>query len=296
MTTWRDQVALVTGGARGIGRATARLLARRGAAVCVNYVAHADAAEGLAAEIMAAGGRAIAAMADVAEAATVEMMVARAEKELGPVTILVNNAGMSWQATLDTYNPEQVARMRRVNVEGLIHATRAVIGGMWARRYGRIVNISSIAGIGTALPGNAFYAATKAEVAILTKRFAMELGPHNITVNAVAPGFVRTEMTQRGRGAGDWQGTEERFAAKAMMGRIGGAGAQSRREQPPVTPNSDVDEPEDGTLRILAIADHVRSHRFTIYQFVGSTLRWANCLLARGTTAGARSQRCSARG
>ena len=92
---------------------------------------------------------------------------------------------------------------------------------MRARRYGRIVNISSIAGIGTALPGNAFYAATKAEVAILTKRFAMELGPHNVTVNAVAPGFVRTEMTQRGRGAGDWQGTEERFAAKAMMGRIG---------------------------------------------------------------------------
>ena len=71
------------------------------------------------------------------------------------------------------------------------------------------------------MPGNAFYAATKAEVAILTKRFAMELGPRNITVNAVAPGFVRTDMTQRGRGAGDWQGTEESFAAKAMMGRIG---------------------------------------------------------------------------
>ena len=221
MTTWGDQVALVTGGARGIGRATARLLAQRGAAVCVNYVAHADAAEGLVAEIRAAGGRAIAAMADVAEAATVEMMVARAEKQLGPVTILVNNAGMSWRGTLDNYDPEQVMRMRRVNVEGLIHATRAVIGGMRARRYGRIVNVSSIAGIGTALPGNAFYAATKAEVAILTKRFAMELGAHNITVNAVAPGFVRTDMTQRGRGAGDWQGTEERFAAKAMMGRIG---------------------------------------------------------------------------
>jgi 3-oxoacyl-[acyl-carrier protein] reductase len=221
MTPWRDHVALVTGGARGIGRATARLLAQRGAAVCVNYVAHADAAKGLAAEIMAAGGRAIAAMADVAEAATVEMMVARAEKELGPVTILVNNAGISWRGTLDTYDPEQVMGMRRVNVEGLIHATRAVLEGMRARRYGRIVNVSSIAGIGTALPGNAFYAATKAEVAILTKRFAMELGPHNITVNAVAPGFVRTDMTEHGRGAGDWQGTEERFAGKAMIGRIG---------------------------------------------------------------------------
>jgi 3-oxoacyl-[acyl-carrier protein] reductase len=92
---------------------------------------------------------------------------------------------------------------------------------MRARRYGRKVNISSIAGIGTSLPANAFYAGTKAEVAILTKRFAMELGPHNITVNAVAPGFVRTDMTQHGRGAGDWQGTKERFAGKAMMGRIG---------------------------------------------------------------------------
>ena len=80
--------------------------------------------------------------------------------------------------------------MRRVNVEGLIHATRAVIGGMRARRYGRMVNISSIAAIGTALPGNAFYAATKAEVAILPNA-STELGPHNITVNAVAPGFVR---------------------------------------------------------------------------------------------------------
>lgn len=108
MTTWRDQVALVTGGGRGIGRATARLLAQRGAAVCVNYVAHAHAAEELAAEIMAAGGRAIAVMADVAEAAAVELIVARAEKELGPVTILVNNAGLSWQGTLDAYNQEQL--------------------------------------------------------------------------------------------------------------------------------------------------------------------------------------------
>jgi 3-oxoacyl-[acyl-carrier protein] reductase len=148
-------------------------------------------------------------------------VVARTEKELGPVTILVNNAGISWRGTLDTYDPVQVTRMRQVNVEGLIHATRSVIGGMRARRYGRIVNISSIAAIGTALPGNAYYGATKAEVAILTKRFAMELGLNNITVNAVAPGFVRTDMTQRGRGANNWQGTEEAFAAKAMMGRIG---------------------------------------------------------------------------
>jgi 3-oxoacyl-[acyl-carrier protein] reductase len=218
---WRDQVALVTGGARGIGRATARRLAQHDAAVCVNYAAHADAAAELVAEIAKAGGRAIAVAANVADAAAVETMVARTEKELGPVTILVNNAGISWRGTLDDYDAEQVARMRRINVEGLIHATRAVIGGMRQARYGRIVNVSSIAALGTGLPGNAFYAATKAEVAILTKRFAMELGAHNITVNAVAPGFVGTDLTQGGRGAGDWQATEARFAEKTMLGRIG---------------------------------------------------------------------------
>ena len=106
---WRDQVALVTGGARGLGRATAWLLAQRGAAVCVNYAAHGDAAEALIAEIAAAGGRGIAVAANVAEVAAVEAMVGRTETELGPMTILVNNAGVAWQGTLDSYDREQVA-------------------------------------------------------------------------------------------------------------------------------------------------------------------------------------------
>ena len=221
MTMWRDQVALVTGSARGIGRAAAKLLAQRGAAVCVNYAAHADAAEQVVAEIKAGGGRAIAVAADVGDDAAIEAMVARTEQELGALSILVNNAGVSWRGLLDDYDSEAVARMRRVNVEGVINATRAVVGSMRGRRYGRIVNVSSVAALGTGLPGNAFYAATKAEVAILTKRFALELGPHHITVNAVAPGFVRTDLTQGGRGASDWAATEQRFAAKAMLGRIG---------------------------------------------------------------------------
>jgi 3-oxoacyl-[acyl-carrier protein] reductase len=221
MVAWRDQVALVTGGSLGIGRATALLLARRGAGVCVNYAANADAADALVGEITSGGGRAIAARGSVAHAAEVDAVVARAEKELGPVTILVNNAGIAWQGTLDTYDRERAAQMRAVNVEGVINTTRAVMAGMRQRRYGRIVNVSSIAAIGTALPGNAFYAATKAEVEILTRRFALELGQHGITVNAVAPGFVRTDMTQKGRGADDWQGTEARLASRAMMGRIG---------------------------------------------------------------------------
>jgi 3-oxoacyl-[acyl-carrier protein] reductase len=217
---WSDQVAVVTGGSRGIGRATALLLAQRGAAVCVNYVARPDAADAVVGEISAAGGRAIAVAADVADSAAATALIERAE-QMGPVTIVVNNAGLSGAATLDTYDSERFDRMRRVNVDGIINITRAVMKGMRDRGYGRIINLASIAAIGTALPGNAFYAATKAEAVILTRRFAMELGPHGITVNAVAPGFVRTDMTQGRLGAGEWDVKARQLAERAMTGRIG---------------------------------------------------------------------------
>jgi len=129
----------------------------------VSYAVRAEAAEAVVAEIATAGGRAIAVAADIADSAAFRAMVTRAEAELGPVTILVNNAGVAWQGTLDTYDREQVARMRQVNVDGVIHATRAVMASIRARRYGRIVNLASMAAIGTALSGNAFYVATKAE-------------------------------------------------------------------------------------------------------------------------------------
>jgi 3-oxoacyl-[acyl-carrier protein] reductase len=218
---WSNQVALVTGGGRGIGKAVALLLAQRGAAVCVNYATRADAADAVVRDIGAAGGRAMAVAADVADDEAVRAMIERVGAQWGPVTILVNNAGVSAQATLDTYDREQFERMRRVNVDGIIHTTRAAMAGMRERRYGRIVNVASIAALGTALPGNAFYAASKAEAVILTRRFAMELGPQGITVNAVAPGFVRSDMTRRNRGKDGWEVVEKMLSERAMMRRIG---------------------------------------------------------------------------
>jgi NAD(P)-dependent dehydrogenase (short-subunit alcohol dehydrogenase family) len=220
MAAWRDQVALVTGGGRGIGRAIVRRLAQEGAAVCVNYIARADAAEALVAEINASGGRAIAVAADVADDAAVEGMVDRVGAAFGPVTILVNNAGVAHQGTLASYDPEKLERMRQVNADGVIHTTRAVMNEMRRQKYGRIVNVTSIAAIGTSLPGNAFYAATKAEAQVLTLRFAMELGPHGITVNAVAPGFIETEATH-GPDDEAWKQRAETIGAMAMMGRVG---------------------------------------------------------------------------
>lgn len=221
MATWRDQVALVTGGGRGIGRAIARRLAREGAAVCVNYLTRDDAAESLVADIRANGGRAIAVRADVADDAAVEGMVDRVNAAFGPVTILVNNAGLSFKATLDNYDSERLEAMRQVNVNGLVHTVRAVMGDMRRQKYGRIVNVTSIAAIGTALPGNAFYAATKAEAQILTKRFALELGPFGITVNAVAPGFVQTDMSRGAMSDDAWKERAQKIGASAMLGRIG---------------------------------------------------------------------------
>jgi 3-oxoacyl-[acyl-carrier protein] reductase len=221
MAGWREQVALVTGGSRGIGRAIARRLAREGASVCVNYATRADAAESLVADIRGNGGRAIAVAADVSDDAAVEGMVDRVIAEFGPVSVLVNNAGVAFQATLETYDSERLARMSQVNVDGVIHTTRAVMAGMRRARYGRIINVTSIAAIGTAKPGNAFYAATKAAVQTLTLRFALELGNEGITVNAVAPGYVRTDATQGNRSEEDWQAVARPIADRTMLGRVG---------------------------------------------------------------------------
>ena len=215
------KTALVTGASRGLGRAIALRLARDGAAVAVNYRTRAKEGESAAEEIRAAGVRAIAVGADIGEPAAVHAMLERIHGELGPIDILVNNAGVMSRADLDDFQPAQLEAMRRTNVDGLIHVTRGAVEDMKARRWGRVVNLTSIAAHGTSLPGTTFYAATKAAVGILTRRFALDLGRHGITVNAVAPGFILTDMAAEYSASEEGRRMIERVAARAMVERVG---------------------------------------------------------------------------
>ena len=211
------KLALVTGASRGLGRAIALRLAHQGASVAVNYRERAAEAEAVAEEIRSKGGKAIALQAHVADAAQVRSMVERISRELGPVDILINNAGILRRGDLGDFEWSGMEGMRATNVDGLVNATRAVVEGMKQRKFGRIVNLTSIAGFGTAMTGTTFYAATKAAVSVMTRRFAMDLGPHGVTVNAVAPGFILTDMARGGRSAEEIA----RVAEKAMVKRVG---------------------------------------------------------------------------
>jgi 3-oxoacyl-[acyl-carrier protein] reductase len=211
------KVALVTGASRGIGRATALAFAREGAAVVVNYARRGDEAERVVAAVERAGGRALAARADVARRLDVAAMVGRALDRFGQIDLLVNNAGIARKGTILEMSDEALDEMIGVNLKGVIHCVQAVAPGMIERRSGKIVNIASIAGLGTSLVGNTPYAATKAAVIALTKRLALELGPHGINVNTVCPGFIRTEMAAA---SVDRSGFES-VARKAVLGRVG---------------------------------------------------------------------------
>ncbi len=209
------RVALVTGSSRGIGRAIALRLARDGASVAVNYCERRDQAEEVVQEIKRSGGRAVAVAADLANAEDCARLVETARQALGTIDILINNAGVFRKGDLADFDFSQMEGMRNVNVDGLVRVTRAVADDMKARGWGRIVNVASIAGMGTSTGGTTFYAATKAAVITLSRRFALDLGPHGVTVNAIAPGFIATDMTAQSGADFDV------IAAKAMMRRVG---------------------------------------------------------------------------
>ncbi|HKA09045.1 MAG TPA: 3-oxoacyl-ACP reductase FabG [Candidatus Dormibacteraeota bacterium] len=180
------RTALVTGGGKGIGRAVSKALASMGARVIVNYRSDLEAAEETAREV---GG--VAVRCDVSDGAAVQAMV----KELGPVDVLVNNAGAVRDNLLLRMKPEDWDHVIETDLTSAYHTTRAVMSGMLRKRWGRIVNMTSVVGI-TGNPGQANYAAAKAGLIGFTKAIAKEIGSRNITCNAVAPGYVRTDLTE----------------------------------------------------------------------------------------------------
>lgn len=190
----QGKVAIVTGASRGIGRATALALAEEGATVVVNYASSSGAAEAVVAEIVGNGGSAIALQADVSKADQVDALINSAMEKYGRIDVLVNNAGITRDTLLLRMKPEEWQAVIDLNLTGVFLCTRAVSKIMLKQRSGRIVNITSVAGqMGN--PGQANYSAAKAGVIGFTKTVAKELASRGITVNAVAPGFIETDMT-----------------------------------------------------------------------------------------------------
>ncbi|MGH8923189.1 MAG: 3-oxoacyl-[acyl-carrier-protein] reductase [Acidimicrobiia bacterium] len=188
------RTALVTGASRGIGRAIALALAKAGHGVAVNFSTSEAAAETVVSEIASQGGRARAFGADVSDAQAVEDLFAGITDHLGPVGILVNNAGITADNLLLRMSPEEFDRVIATNLRSAFLCTKAALKSMLRSHFGRIVSISSVAGI-TGNPGQANYAASKAGLIGFTKSVAKEVGSRGITANVVAPGFITTDMT-----------------------------------------------------------------------------------------------------
>jgi 3-oxoacyl-[acyl-carrier protein] reductase len=193
MNQLNGQIALVTGASRGIGAAIAVALARAGADVAVNYRARADDAAGVCAAIDQAGARSLAVQADVSRAADVNRLVETIERTIGPVSILVNNAGIIRPQPLEAITEEDWDDLMDTNLKSAFLVTQRVLPGMRARRWGRIINMSSVAAQLGGVVGP-HYAASKAGVHGLTHSYAAVLAKEGITVNTLAPALIATDM------------------------------------------------------------------------------------------------------
>jgi len=209
-----EKVAIVTGGGRGIGRAIALKLAEEGATVVVTDILEKEA-QAVAGEIKAAGGQSLAVMADVSLAADVARLVEETIKACGRVDILVNNAGIARDKLLLRMSEEDWDRVIDVDLKSVFLCTKAVLRPMVKQRRGRIISLSSIAGI-TGNKGQANYASAKAGIIGFTRTVAREVGSHGVTANAVAPGFIETDMT--GQMKEDWR---QEIKRNIPLGRFG---------------------------------------------------------------------------
>src|ERR1700750_2741814 len=206
----KDKVALVTGGARGIGAAICVALAEAGASVAVNYRERADAADALVADLNKAGHRAIAVAADVSRASDVAAMMDRVNSALRPIDVLVNNAGIAIVRGVDDLTEDDFDRTITVNLKSAFLCTQAVVPSMRAKKWGRIVNVTSGAARGAGAIGP-HYNASKAGMEGLTRGYAARLVKDGITVNSVAPSLIDTDMMS---GRTD-------LAARIPLGRLG---------------------------------------------------------------------------
>ena len=187
------KVALVTGASRGIGRAAAVALAKIGATVAVNYKTRGQEAEAVSREIQDMGGRVVALQADVSIAADVNRMVRQVESQLGPVAVLVNNAGITRPQPIDKITEKDWDEVLAVNLKSVFLVTQAVLPGMRAAKWGRIINLSSVAAQTGGVIGP-HYAASKAGIIGLTHSYAALLAKEGITVNTIAPALIETDM------------------------------------------------------------------------------------------------------
>ncbi|PID30999.1 beta-ketoacyl-ACP reductase [Candidatus Saccharibacteria bacterium] len=210
-----NKIALVTGAGKGIGRATARLLAQEGATVVVNYHSSEKAAHAVVDEIKERGGEAVAMQCDVADGDDVAAMMQKIIEDFGRIDILVNNAGILIPQPFDETTPDAWDKNMETNLRGTYNCIKAVSKPMKEQRAGKVVNVSSISSIVGSLT-SAPYAASKAGVDALMKTLAPEFGPYNITINSVAPGPVETELFTSNYS----KETADKLAQSTPMGRL----------------------------------------------------------------------------
>ena len=211
----KGRVAVVTGGSRGIGRSIAEVLAEHGAAVGIAYRDRAEQAEAVRSAILGAGGRAWTGACDVSDRTAVTTFFESVTAELGPVDILINNAGVSRDTHGLMMDHARWDDVLAVNLDGAFYCVRAVVRGMLLRRWGRIINISSPSAI-MPLPGQAGYAASKAGLEGLTRALSRDLAAKGVLVNAVAPGLIDTDMLE-----GMPAAAREGYVKAVAQGRVG---------------------------------------------------------------------------